>query len=358
MSVQAVGNIPVWKAGYEWADEVDYDSLNKTSRVDVASPQPIHRVLGPIGYPRIAEPDATPEPPLLPIRLDMNLEELLAQIRENSLKLKDSTRRFHENRERVKAIVEDAPFQPWRGEDERCRYHDPFREEPALYRIFADLDGTMDAIRGFANSYGLMRATWGGNGEPGECCETQINWQKAIREMQDAICLWDSYASGDQRAVELQRRVVVEKGLWRRFRGEPEPPNYCDLSAVDLLGRAVNIRCRGEHQLQLIQSHNGAVSISMVVTELLSALWIQFAIAMTERREYRRCEQCHRPFLVSPDKTRIDRRYHSEACKAKAYRLRKVKAFQLRDSGTPIEAIASQLETRIETVKKWLGEGK
>lgn len=56
---------------------------------------------------------------------------------------------------------------------------------------------------------------------------------------------------------------------------------------------------------------------------LLTALWLQFAIALVEAKTYKRCEWCHQPFEITPGQLRKSRAYCSNHCKQAAYRARK-----------------------------------
>jgi transposase-like protein len=92
-------------------------------------------------------------------------------------------------------------------------------------------------------------------------------------------------------------------------------------------------------------------------TDLLTTLWLQFAMAVVENKEFRKCESCSRSFELSPEINRMSRYYCSNACRVKAYRGRKAKALRLSKSGKTIGQIAEVLESDEATVKKWLNVG-
>lgn len=58
------------------------------------------------------------------------------------------------------------------------------------------------------------------------------------------------------------------------------------------------------------------------VGTLLSALWLQFALAVTDDKTYPRCMVCQNRFEVSPATARADKRYCSNTCRSRAYRKR------------------------------------
>lgn len=238
-------------------------------------------------------------------------------------------------------------------QDERCRFYDPF-QEPALFRIFADLDGSPEAILSFCNQFGTLSFFMG------RCPEaTLAHWRGCIEEMRQAIALWDAVLTGNQRTIARQRESLLERWRWLASGRVADPIAYRDLSAEALLGRVIKDNCRFIPGIQLLPFPSGVMRLCISVEgSMVHALWLQLALSIVERKEYRRCEHCGRPFLLSPEENRSDRRYHNDSCRVKAYRLRKAKAIKMRASGAAIRTIVKELDSDIETVKKWLGEGK
>lgn len=56
---------------------------------------------------------------------------------------------------------------------------------------------------------------------------------------------------------------------------------------------------------------------------LLAALWIQFARAVTEELQMRQCEFCGEYFQVGPGASREDAKYCKDVCRVKAWVKRK-----------------------------------
>jgi hypothetical protein len=89
---------------------------------------------------------------------------------------------------------------------------------------------------------------------------------------------------------------------------------------------------------------------------LLTALWLQFALAITGNKTYHQCLACQTWFELSPAMNRADRLFCSNACRTRAYRQRITNARRLHTQGMELEIIARQLDTDVETVQRWLAK--
>jgi hypothetical protein len=89
---------------------------------------------------------------------------------------------------------------------------------------------------------------------------------------------------------------------------------------------------------------------------LLSAGWLQFALAIDGDKEHRQCQRqaCGKWFELSPEVTRADRRFCSDACRTRTYRQRQATARDLSAKGVPLEDIARELATNEGTVQGWV----
>ena len=85
---------------------------------------------------------------------------------------------------------------------------------------------------------------------------------------------------------------------------------------------------------------------------------MQFSLGLVGGYEYPKCKQCERIFEISVELTGYHsrRRFCSDACKTKNYRLRKRTAKKLWISKTPLRDIAKQTETKMATVRDWVKE--
>jgi hypothetical protein len=248
----------------------------------------------------------------------------------------------------------------WNRDTERCRYYDPFRE-PALFRIFADLDGSQGAILAFCNQFGGLHSYL----DPGvglkEC-------RRAIDNMRQAITIWDAIQSGDADAIATCCEPFTKDpdtiGAMAYMASQQEElaamEHHLSTPAERFLARIVQDKFRHAdlRGIHFLPRPGGLMELVLPIQCLWDAMWLQLALSIVERKEYRRCEHCGRPFLLSPEENRADRRYHNNSCRVKAYRLRKAKAIKMRAGGAAIRTIVKELDSDIETVKKWLGEKK
>ena len=216
--------------------------------------------------------------------------------------------------------------------------YDPLSTEPALFRIFAELNATEESIQRFANKYGdiayLSNLAWdwhidiiGGYSIAG--------WQSAINAMRDTI------ARGEVLAAYRKNE--------RGERGERE-------RAARISEFANSLLCGSTHVPVWLSatSKNGISDLRTMTYSLYDAMILQCIEALTENKRYRRCETCGKPFEVTPAFNRSDRIYCSDNCRVKAYQARRKRAKEMRAEGHTLREIAKELECNMETTKKWM----
>jgi hypothetical protein len=96
------------------------------------------------------------------------------------------------------------------------------------------------------------------------------------------------------------------------------------------------------------------LSVKLVPSNLLGALWLLFMQAMIERRQFRRCQQCSSWFEIRPPATRSTRIYCGDTCRIAARRARARMARDMHGQGKSAREIAATLETDVATVKRWI----
>ncbi len=224
----------------------------------------------------------------------------------------------------------------------------PLREKTALFRTFAATPPTKTGILGFANKYGKLRhsadaflarrMTTDSSKLTGVVGETLTSWQDAIRTMHYVVTLWDIIGRNDMAALsQLVRWQDVRHLVFKidnRWVAAPDFPS--DLRSALVPGEIV-VPALLFVQHEINRNIYGAVSPAMLFDfeansaqlklymrpdNLLSALWLQFAQAVTGNKEYRQCRQCGAWYEILPGTTRSDRAYCSNACRSKAYRSR------------------------------------
>jgi hypothetical protein len=224
--------------------------------------------------------------------------------------------------------------------------------------------------------------------------ELHSTWVGAIRELREAVNLWDLIAERD--ADGLGRMVVCEPGYltkknkagrvvasasprpsWRWYLMRPGEDDHFlhetfNSPTPEVLFRVVtwyvqlqvNSALWRRVQPQLVTDPgSGRVVMQFFPDDLLTALWFQFSQAIIGNKGYRVCRTCGHWFEVSAeDDARTARRvFCSDPCKSRDYRRRKDRAVELRAEGLRPEKIAERLkaeglETDAATVRKWVGK--
>jgi len=215
------------------------------------------------------------------------------------------------------------------------REYEPLKAHTGLFREFAGLKSDPDQLLRFANEYGSLCLSVAGGPLPksvgvsaAPAQETLAFWKDQIEALHAAVALWDAVRADEADPDELGR-VAEALDLGRRGRVEFR-------SVVD----------RERRRCEDVQ----------VPTDLIGAIWAQFADAMAHDRQYRRCPApgCGRWYELSPTAKGPDRNHCSVACKQRAYRHRKDRALELFKNRRTAEQIAEELDTPVETVRRWL----
>jgi hypothetical protein len=293
----------------------------------------------------------------------------------------------------------------------------PFDEFPALFQVFANLEVTEAVVAAFANRFGLLGVERTIRLRDGRVAlgETLVQWADEIAYMRHAIRILQTLEEHDEEALEEMVDIRNDSGArgskprdvgvtvsYRAPRDLPplmadvpevggragvivtvrfpkpsvvallpsfgtageldeqtlEPPTTAANGAWLLLSQIVNER--------LLQFTNGAVrphrptarqrlpvAFRIEPSNLLGALWVQFALAMSGET-YRQCEECGRWFPVKPKGRRADTRFHTDECRAKAHHRKKTVARQLAASGIGVRDIATKLKTDERRVRSWI----
>ncbi len=152
----------------------------------------------------------------------------------------------------------------------RAKY--PLQFNTALYRIFANLDGTADACVEFANRFGLLVCDNDPDGYP------LARWQRHIADMRKLIAAWEAdpttLAFGDRSEIKVGEMDAVVQLL---------PPD-------------------------------GRLALRVRPRTLLAGMQIQLAAAVADGLEIRRCDQCSQLFEIGPGGRRSQSRFCSKQC--------------------------------------------
>src|SRR5262249_51113615 len=88
--------------------------------------------------------------------------------------------------------------------------------------------------------------------------------------------------------------------------------------------------------------------------DLVKLLWLQFVRAISSGTRQQRCRECGKWFELLP-KHRGRKEFCSTACKLREFRRRQSRAVELKAAGRTVKQIATELDTDIDTVKRWVG---
>jgi hypothetical protein len=297
-------------------------------------------------------------------------------------------------------------------------YH-PLKAEPALFRKFADLPiADLDAIRSFANEYGNLGT--GMNfflAARGETILETIDksprpmtpvigmpldeWVRQIDDMHQAVEIWDLIRRKDR--ANLSRFVSwaeaeygpdgrtprklagwyydsrpdlpsQAKDPWGSLPPSPgrirewiEPvmdlckPGDVFMPALFLVQRWVNNQLQ-KHVIPRLLYHTDLSQqvLQIIPSSLVGAMWLQLAQAIAGKKDYRTCKECGRWFEVSGgDDGRTARRlFCDNPCKSRDYRRRMDRARELKAEGKTVKEIANELDTDVDTIKKWVSRRK
>jgi hypothetical protein len=184
------------------------------------------------------------------------------------------------------------------------RSFDLFDTDPSAYLKFANTPLTADAVREFAdefgmlfgptNRHGVIRLGRGGVLQEGEL-ETIASWFDAIRALQDALSTWQKAEDTGDFTKLLRLMTRTEHGI---------------------TDHAVAV--------SLAVGEGAAVPrLSLSPKNLFEALMLQLALAIDGSQSLQTCVECKGWFTIQAGRGRSDKRYCSDACRMRAYRRRK-----------------------------------
>jgi hypothetical protein len=281
-------------------------------------------------------------------------------------------------------------------------------EQPALFRTFTTLAGEQEIIR-FADQFGLLgilneRSRRFDYANPDAAPNDDLlaipfqgeqltHWLAAIAQMRSAVELWELLEAQDVAAIARRVKhettdrfphwVYRKSGKDWSALGDPKSFSRPGAAGVDLrlvhrtlpalpgcdkaddvlpaasafVRTWINVVLHGTVSPVIrYDAQEGKHALEHVPHCLLAALWLQFAQAITGQKKQRRCKECGGWFEVSRDKHGFTERrlFCSDACKSHDYRHRKERALQLNCAGKSAKEIAQELDTSINTIKKWL----
>jgi hypothetical protein len=245
-------------------------------------------------------------------------------------------------------LVECTPL----GISRRVIRRRPLREESGLFLEFAKVDLTPEGVIAFANRYGALggkirrpvtigsprakqQSTYWG--------EALAAWFTEIRAVRKVLPLLDQYK---ELSDQNKKREII-------FKTDPEsiiacwpagwevvvlratdPDTYERLkdnpteTARRYLKTQVDLKLE-EHPStgRLVQDRSrGALTLFVMPSSLIAAIWLQVACAIDGDRQYRSCKNCKKWFELGGSGRRADAQVCSDSCRAAfTYRQKKAK---------------------------------
>ena len=277
------------------------------------------------------------------------------------------------------------------------RRYEPLRDGTGLFRTFASTAPTKKGVLAFANEYGLLGTTQYLDPDPQDVPDPYVegqvvgerlsHWIEHILVMKDAVEVWDLAARKEVeglREVQRSRKLFTEPPSHRRAeRAAVEPVHDADTPSgfefrYDYYRSPTSgslLKDAWAFVMDVVQQHlvetglemtmggdaaQGTARLYVTPTSLLGAMWLQFAEAISEQKEYGRCLLCGKPFEISTAEAgaRTNRRFCTDVCKNRFHYRKRLDARRLRANGALLKEIAAQFKTTVPAVQKWLGEPK
>ena len=271
--------------------------------------------------------------------------------------------------------------------------YEPLRDATGLFRTFASTAPTKKGVLAFAKEYGLLGTEQYLDPHPHDVPnpivegrvvgERLSDWFDHILVMKDAVEVWDLATKRDEdglRKIERSRKLFTEPTSHRlaeRAAVEPVHDAYTSsgfdhrLDYYHATSSGSLLKDAWALVMDVVQQHlvetglemtmggdgaRGTARLYVTPTSLLGAMWLQFAEAISEQKDYARCKLCGKPFEVSTAQTgfRTNRRFCSDVCKNQFHYQKRQDARQLLDQGVKLKEIAERFGTTSTVVKKWL----
>jgi hypothetical protein len=233
-----------------------------------------------------------------------------------------------------------------------------FRPDAAIFREFAGLEQSPDAVLNFANRYGALRQ------------RLEFNpfsfWRTGIQQMSQLVTLSDAVTAGDWKRIPkaiqpfLADPNLANAGDIRPIR---QKQKHGELVSRNELAHAAVVRlCHAIMPFERLEvegswnSLSGRVVLRLKHEDLLGFMFCQLGHAFIGGRCFLQCAVCGKWSLLSPGVNRADRTTCSDYCRLRRHRQRRAKADELHRKGWSPEKIAKEIGSDVSKVKNWLSQ--
>jgi hypothetical protein len=206
-----------------------------------------------------------------------------------------------------------------------------YTPEPGLFREFAALNPTRDAIRDFAGKYGDLFDQW-------DLAHTRVKngrwaggtsldrWKAKIGDMRDLVDIWGQIQD-ERRHGELKKMIVRTENEICYKRGPADVTIARDSELSRFNPRDVLLPARCALQLEINKRLADTETPTLTVPRLaltpdnhqrivfgpcnlLAEMWVRFAQVVAGEFNLKQCAVCHKYFQVGPG----GRRQHTVTC--------------------------------------------
>jgi Putative ATPase subunit of terminase (gpP-like) len=232
----------------------------------------------------------------------------------------------------------------------------PYQPHPGIFRDFADLGQTPEAVLKFANRYGALRRRREWDSFP--------FWRKGIQQMNQLVTLSDAVTGGEGKEIpkalepfladaHLSEAADLRPIRQKLKRGENASLNDYAHAAVVRLCHATSPAERLEVEGSL-NPVTGQVDLRLRHADLLGFMFYQLGLALLGGRRFRRCAVCGKWSLLRPGVNRADRTTCSGYCRLRRCRQRRQQAEELHRKGWSPQKIAREIGSDVSKVTEWL----
>jgi len=232
-----------------------------------------------------------------------------------------------------------------------------YNPHAGIFRDFADLKQTPEAVLQFANRYGMLRNRLDFN--------DFSFWRMGIQQMSELVPLGDAIVGDDWKAIPKALEPFIGNPLRdseylrpvraKQERREQVTRDELAHAAIMCLYHAISPL----HRFEPVASWNsrlGKVELRLKFCDLINFIYYQLGHAVIGRRKFRQCPTCGKWFVLIPGVNRADRSLCSGYCRLKLSRQRKAAAIKLHNEGWTPKQIAEQVDSSVYQVKQWIGE--
>lgn len=294
----------------------------------------------------------------------------------------------------VKAVPwERTEGRPWTDEEaswvltktpdgSQTRVYNPLQEHPGLFKTFAGTSPTREGVARFASRYGMLglrsphTTEWefGSQQISGEALD---QWRWHIEVVKLTLVVQTALQAGDIMTLRQVYEAWLDLRVFCYLDGNvslhpddfptgPQPDIWwtdprCEVDIVEVrysLGDILTAALKGHLSPKIVPTESASFDLFMVPDSLVSAMWYQVTQLVVGHKEFRCCARsgCDAWIEISLGLTgsRSSKRYCTDGCRMKAYRMRQEQARELKRQGMSLREIAHALGSDTHTVRSWL----